>query len=78
MDVKLPCLDGPHCTEWTTSQEMVQADRDAKMKLNHCMLKRHLAGHFLTRVSPGVGLPGCGRQYGHQAGPLSSRAGMLG
>ena len=58
-------------------RNMVRADRDEKMKARCRMPKQHLAGYFLTRVHPGIGLPGCRRQYRHQAGPLSSRAGML-
>ena len=34
------------------------------------MLQWHQVGCFLTRVHPGVGLPGHRRQHGHQAGPL--------
>ena len=76
--VKLPCLDGPRRAEWTTGQEMVRADRDKKMKARCHMPNRCLAGRFSTRVHPGIGLPGHRRQHGHQAGPLSSWAGMPG
>ena len=49
---------------------MVWADRDEKMKARCCMPKQHSAGCFSARVHPGTGLPGCRRQYGHQAGTL--------
>ena len=49
---------------------MVRADRDEKMKARCHMPKLHPAGCFLTRVHPGIGLPGCRRQYRHQAEPL--------
>ena len=59
-----------HAAIGQPAMNMVQEDRDKKMKARCRMLEWRLVGNFSTRVHPGIGLPGCRKQYGHQAGSL--------